>query len=197
MSLIPRITPTTADLLIDYYKAPKDVQLPPELNDIAAQVSQIKQLFAEKWKKRDIVEHLMEAWGIAQKTAYDRIDLATKCFPDLTVEYIDMEIQLLLDFQKDMMNAYYDYDPKVMLGVIKERRLLLTHLRNRFDGKNGSQGSITTVNYIYIQNNSGQPTKVREDELATLDIDARNLLLKKASNNLLPKEFDKLLPKEE
>lgn len=194
--LIPVITETDADILVDYYKNPTGVELPEKLVDIVKQVTQIKMLFADKWKRRDIVVHLANEWGLDERTAYNRINLAVRCFPDLTEQYIDFEIQLLLDYQLDALHVSMD-DPKLFLGLMKERRLLLSFLKNKVETKQGPRNASVITNYIVIQNNGGQPTKVSEHEIATMDIPSRNLILEKATLKMIPDNFIDLLPADE
>jgi hypothetical protein len=195
--LVPKIDKTLADTLVEFYKNPTEVELPQELGELAKQISQIKMLFADKWKRRDIVEHLKAEWGLAERVAYDRINLAVRCFPDITEAYIDFEIQLLLDAQLDAMNLYMGTDPKAFIAAMKERRLLLSFLKTRVENKEDYKGKGDVItNYIVIQNNGGQPTKVSEHDLAEMDIDARNVVLKRATQNMLPIEFAKLLPQD-
>lgn len=196
--LIPKIDDTTADLLVAYYKNPEAVELPDSLRQIATQVAQIKMLFADQWKRRDIVQHLMskEAWNLDERTAYNRVALATRCFPDITESYIDMEIQLLLDFQLDIMSKAFG-DPKLLVATMKERRLLLSFLKNKIESKEPTRTSSVINNYIMIQNNGGLPTMVNERDIAAMDIDARNVLTRKAQEKMLPTSFLDLLPVDE
>ncbi len=197
MSLLPTIDATTADTLVEFYKNPTGVELPPTLTELAKIVSQIKMLFADKWKRRDIVEHLKNEWGLDERTAYNRINIAVRCFPDITKPYIDFEIQLLLDYQLDALQASMGVNDKLFLGMMKERRLLLMYLNNSLEGDGEKRGSTVVTNYIVIQNNGGQPTKVSEHEMANMDIAGRNAILKKAQQKMLPENFIELLPADE
>jgi hypothetical protein len=194
--ILPKLTETDADTLVAYYKDPTGVDLPEKLVDIAKQVTQIKMLFADKWKRRDIVVHLANEWHLDERTAYNRINTAVRCFPDITEEYIDFEIQLLLDYQLDALPGAMG-DAKLFLGLLKERRLLLSFLKNKVESKDMIRTPSVTNNYIVIQNKGGQPTMVSEHDMASTDIDTRNVLLQKATLKMLPDNFIDLLPEEE
>lgn len=194
--ILPIIKDTDADTLVAYYKNPTAVDLPANLAEIARQVAQIKQLFADKWKRRDIVVHLSNEWGLDERTAYNRINIAVRCFPDITEAYIDFEIQLLLDYQLDTLHGAMD-DPKLFLGIMKERRLLLSFLKNKVETKDMVRTPSVVNNYIVIQNKGGQPTMVSEHEMASMDIEGRNMILEKATLKMLPEKFIDLLPEEE
>jgi hypothetical protein len=194
--ILPTIKDTDADTLVAFYKNPTAVELPANLVEISKQVAQIKMLFADKWKRRDIVVHLSNEWGLDERTAYNRINLAVRCFPDITEAYIDFEIQLLLDYQLDTLHGAMD-DPKLLLGILKERRLLLSFLKNKVESRDMVRTPSVVNNYIVIQNKGGQPTMVREHEMADTDIPTRNMLLEKATLKMLPDNFIDLLPEDE